>query len=207
MAISAKPEIKLIDYTPETVKFELLNVDLAIANSIRRIMISEVPTMAIDLVEVKENTSPLHDEFIAHRLGLIPLRCPSDINSAHHIDKFFFAEDCSCPSMCEKCTVKFKLHRVCPDAMMDVTAKHIDIDAGHTLGEEESLAPATWLKDEDPEKEEPPIVIARLAKNQQLDFELVAKKGIGKIHAKWSPVATCIMRKQPIVNLVDKEAI
>jgi len=28
---------------------------------------------------------------------------------------------------------------------------------------------------------------------------MIAKKGIGKIHAKWSPVATCIMRKEPIV--------
>ena len=35
---------------------------------------------------------------------------------------------------------------------------------------------------------------------------MVAKKGIGKVHAKWSPVSTCIMRKQPTVEL-DYEVI
>lgn len=44
----------------------------------------------------------------------------------------------------------------------------------------------------------------KLAKGQQLDFELVAKKGIGKVHAKWSPVATCVMRKEPLVT-INKE--
>jgi len=41
----------------------------------------------------------------------------------------------------------------------------------------------------------------RLGRNQELDLNLFAKKGIGKMHAKWSPVATCIMRKEPVVDL------
>lgn len=37
-------------------------------------------------------------------------------------------------------------------------------------------------------------------------MNLVARKGTGKIHAKWQPVATCQMRKEPIVEL-DQDKI
>ena len=75
--VPSLPSIKVTDLQRYSVKFELYNTDLAIANALRRIMISEVPTMAIDLVEVKDNTSALHDELIAHRLGLVPLYSPN----------------------------------------------------------------------------------------------------------------------------------
>ncbi len=88
------------------IKFELLNTDLAVANALRRIIIAEIPTMAFDLVEVKENTGALHDEFIAHRIGLIPL-------VSQDVDQFEFSEKCSkCDDQglkCTSCQVHFKL--------------------------------------------------------------------------------------------------
>ena len=49
--------------------------------------------------------------------------------------------------------------------------------------------------------EEDPILLMRLSKNQMIDFHLIAKKENAKQHAKWSPVATCLMRMEPIVEL------
>ncbi|GMI42804.1 hypothetical protein TeGR_g4264 [Tetraparma gracilis] len=53
--------------------FEMGGVDVSFANALRRIMISEVPTVAIETVYIDQNTSITHDEVLSHRLGLIPL--------------------------------------------------------------------------------------------------------------------------------------
>ncbi len=60
----------------EEVSFDfILNSDTSLANALRRTMIGRIPSYAIDTVCIKENDSPvLCDEFIAHRLGMIPLR-------------------------------------------------------------------------------------------------------------------------------------
>jgi len=64
-----EPAIEINELTKDQIKFTLFNVDLSIANTLRRIMISEIPTMAIEFVNIKGNTSCLHDEHLALRLG------------------------------------------------------------------------------------------------------------------------------------------
>lgn len=68
------PKIAITSIAPHEIKFILSETDTSMANALRRIMIAEVPTLAIDLVEIYENSSVLNDEYLAHRLGLIPIR-------------------------------------------------------------------------------------------------------------------------------------
>jgi DNA-directed RNA polymerase subunit D len=64
--------MELIDKKENQIIFSL-DIEEGLANAIRR-YISEIPTLAIDEVEIVKNDSPLYDETIAHRLGLIPLK-------------------------------------------------------------------------------------------------------------------------------------
>ena len=68
------PKVEILHMEPHEIKFILSETDTSVANTLRRIMIAEVPTLAIDLVEFHENSTVLNDEYIAHRLGLIPIR-------------------------------------------------------------------------------------------------------------------------------------
>jgi len=65
--------------------------------------------------------------------------------------------------------------------------------------EHADVVPVSYVDDQG--DAEDPILIMKLSRNQILDFKLIAKKGIGKTHAKWSPVATCMMRQEPILEL------
>lgn len=67
-------EVKLISKKKDRISFQVKGINHAYANTIRRIIISEVPTMAIEDVEFRKNNSILYDEMVAHRLGLIPLK-------------------------------------------------------------------------------------------------------------------------------------
>ena len=54
-------------------EFDMIGVQPAFANAFRRLMLSEVPSMAIEKVFIYNNTSIIQDEVLAHRIGLIPL--------------------------------------------------------------------------------------------------------------------------------------
>lgn len=66
-------DIKIISLDDEEAIFDVIGIDPPLANALRRILISEIPTIAIDVVNLYQNTSVIPDEVLCHRLGLIPI--------------------------------------------------------------------------------------------------------------------------------------
>ena len=73
-----------INVDNENLSFELHNnniIKLSLANAIRRIIICEIPTFAIDSVNFEENSSMLQNDYLAKRLTLIPFN--SNVNDSN----------------------------------------------------------------------------------------------------------------------------
>ena len=69
-----KFRISLVRLSHDELEFDMVGVDAAIANALRRVLLAEVPSMAIEKVFINNNTSIIQDEVLAHRLGLIPIK-------------------------------------------------------------------------------------------------------------------------------------
>lgn len=66
-------KIEIHHNRPLDLTFSLVGIDASIANAFRRILLAEIPTVAIEDVFFFDNNSVIQDEVLAHRLGLIPL--------------------------------------------------------------------------------------------------------------------------------------
>lgn len=185
--------------------FELKDTDVSMANSLRRIMIAEVPTLAIDLVEFEDNTTVLNDEFLAHRLGLIPLKSlkPSMAN-------WNYNHQCDCGDYCNDCSVKLSLdcdfNKMVKDLPPHLQGVPIVVTTQNLISHSPSECQPVHFSNEEEEQRarDKGIVIVKLGPGQRLKFEAIAKKGIGKEHAKWNPVSTVAMKYEPIVKLNEE---
>ncbi|PWA35696.1 DNA-directed RNA polymerase family protein [Artemisia annua] len=190
------PTIKIRELKHDYAKFELRNTDASVANALRRVMISEVPTIAIDLVEIEVNSSVLNDEFIAHRLGLIPLTSERAMSMRFSRD----CDACDGDGQCEFCSVEFHLRAKCiNDNTLDVTSKDL-YSSDHTV------VPVDFSGDVgfDSGEEQRGITIVKLRKGQELRLRAIARKGIGKDHAKWSPAATVTFMYEPEIHINEE---
>jgi len=167
----------MLEKSDLTARFIIEGISAPLANTLRRIILSEVPTMAIDDVIIYENSSVLHDEMLALRLGLIPLKTD--------LDSYNLPEKCSCKSDlgCPLCRAILTL---------DVKANKGTriIYSGDLIPDNPNVAP---INDR--------IPIVKLAAGQRIRLEAYAKLGRGKVHAKWQPVSACTYRYKPIVRI------
>ena len=69
-------DVEFVERDGREARFLIRGVTPAFANGIRRAMVADVPTMAIDTVRFVENSSVMFDEQLALRLGLVPLTTP-----------------------------------------------------------------------------------------------------------------------------------
>src|ERR671931_1484981 len=163
------PSMDVIQKEDQRIIIKFNNVPRQDVNAIRRLSISEVPTLAIDDVVLLENSSVMHDEAIAHRLGLIPLKTEPD--------RFVMPHDCDCKSTlgCSKCRVLLVLDS-------EANEKSKVATSGELLSEDELVKPVS---------KDIPIVV--LAPTQKLKFEAYARLGVGKDHAKWQPTSAAIV--------------
>lgn len=155
-------KIKILEKGKEEIKFEISKINTAFANALRRTMMMEVPTLAIEDVYFRSNDSALFDEIIAHRLGLMPLKFQP---------KFFNKKDeCSCEGEgCINCQVVFVLDKTGPCTVYSGDLKSTNPD----------IKP---LYDN--------IPILKLEKEQKIALEAIAILGIGKEHVKWKASIT-----------------
>lgn len=164
------PSVEIVEKSDERIVVRFNNIPRQYVNSLRRLAISEVPTLAIDDVVILENSSVMHDEAVAHRLGLMPLRTDPG--------RFVMPHECDCKSTlgCSKCRVLLVLDS-------EANEKTLVVTSGEMVSEDELVKPVS---------KDIPIVV--LAPNQKLKFEAYARLGIGKDHAKWQPTAAAIVK-------------
>src|SRR2546430_6719003 len=110
-------KVKVLNQAPESMRLLLEETEPAYANALRRVLVSDVPKMANEGVELHpgpiraddgkedESVGPLFDEMIAHRLGLVPI--PTDLPLYNRREDYPTCHGEGCPN----CTIIYSVNK------------------------------------------------------------------------------------------------
>jgi DNA-directed RNA polymerase subunit D len=157
-------------------RFILSGSTPAFANSFRRAMISEVPTLAIEDIRIYDNNSALFDEILAHRFGLIPIK--TDLGA------YIAMDQCSCSGEgCPSCSATYTLSVEGPKMVY----------SGDLIPQDPAASP---VYDN--------IPIVKLTEDQKIVLEARAVLNTGREHAKWQPTTVCGYKMYPIIEIDEQ---
>lgn len=163
--------------------FTVSNVDVSVVNSIRRTILSDVHTVAFHFdarrsenpdINILVNETPLHNEFLSQRLGMVPIHFQSQEIADWNKDDYTFEIDQTNDGK------SFK----------DITTEHINVKRRGVPVDGSRLFPRNSLTGDF-------IIITKLPPVKSdgsltvLKVELTASKGCGKTHCCFSPTSVC----------------
>lgn len=170
---ASKMDIDIIEISERKAKFILSGVSTAFANGLRRSILAEVPVLAIDDVNIYDNTSVLYDEQLALRMGLIPLKADTST--------YVLPEDCSCGGAgCASCQVTLTLSAKGPKLV--TSSELVSTDPG--------VKPA-----------DDTVPIVELKETHKVVVEAIARLGTGRNHAKWQAGVASGYKKMPVITI------
>lgn len=82
------------------------------------------------------------------------------------------------------------------DDTLSITSDHFELDRNYP-----EVCPVGYSDQENPNRMDKGILIVKMRKGQELKLKALARKGIGKDHAKWQPVATVAMQYIPEITI------
>jgi DNA-directed RNA polymerase subunit L len=183
---------------PSRLLFDVDGVDLCVVNALRRAIMADVRTAAIAFdprggpesaerndVEFRKNTTVLHNEFLGHRISLVPLNFDERQLAGFHPSQY-----------------KFVLQaKNAGETVLDLTTAHFRVldaatDAALPNAFRDALFPPSPVTGDH-------VLLVRLkpgargdGNGEEVDLTCRARLGSGRDHARWSPVSECHFRNR-----------
>ena len=189
-------DIKILEMEERKCRFILTNASPAKANALRRTLLTDIPKMAIDTVDFHlgpidvdgrefESITPLFDEIIAHRLGMVPVPTRPDGF------EFNFKDECTCGGVgCPNCTFMYSLNKHGPCTVLSGDMMPVGSDSFRVC--------------------DPNIPIVELADRQSVLIYAHVVKGTARKHVKWQVANGVGYKYMPVIeigNVMDPEEV
>lgn len=185
----SSPNIVFKEKSQFELKFDLENLHPSYVNGLRRVILNNVETIGFKTepydqseINIIENTSSLHNEFLLHRIGMIPIKYPNP--DSFDPDKYQFILDVENKSLSEIINITTKDFKV------------IDTSTGTQMDTNIFFPPNPDTKEY--------ILITKLKPNpsgsgEKIKLEGKASKNSGELNARYSPVScvTFINKRDP----------
>ena len=173
--------LEILEKNKRNLKFVVSGISVEMANAIRRIIISEIPVMAVDEVIILKNDSPLYDEIIAHRLSMIPLTTDLDV--------YKLPRECECEGYgCALCQVSLTCE------VTNTSNNPMELYSGDLNSNDPKIIPVN-----------PNIPIVKIDKNDKVIIEAYAILGLAKDHVKWQAISNILYRFYPQIDFDDSK--